>query len=298
MMGLFPDLLLRLDGRWEIFWQTCVGCWGFFFALYGLVVKTGGIEKVRRWTRVLESDKRDEAKSRVSAGLESIMKNEHDSGCNLFLGGLDQWRDCENTIRKRLNAIDRTPSRGITGLVLFAAAVIARMVEPEHSLMSVSLAIASLGVFGWVLIGIAPLLVSAYNHGFAATLSTEVAYVAAGENPAKPVLPKSAEPKDQESLIEEIRRIKARWDDEHTIYALKPLVKEASFKLKSAILDTPDSELFVYDDLIQKSQELEKMPTTTDAEWEAFRVEAQHFFIDVSERVGCGVGVKSRGNHG
>jgi hypothetical protein len=295
MTAYLSGCLLRLAARWEILWQTCSGCWALIFiTLYSVVVKMGGIEEVRRWIRGLESDKRDEAKSRISSGLDSIMKNDHDSGCNLFLGGLDQWRDCENTIRKRIDAIDRTPSRGVIGLGMFVAAVVARMVEPEHSLLSVSLAICSLVVFGWVLVGVAPLLVSAYHHGFTAKVSSAVQDVTTS-GPSKPSLSKPVEAFSQNNLAEEIRRVKARWDDEHTVYALKPLLKEARLKLKIAVSNTPEAGM--YDDLIQKSQELDRMPTTTDDEWTVFRSAAQKFFIDVSERVGSGVGIKSKAIH-
>jgi hypothetical protein len=298
MLTSIPELLLRFDSRWDILSRTAIGLWvGTFGGLYAVIVRSGGIESVRLWTRELESEKRDEAKSRISSGLDSITKNiDHELGCNALLSGLDQWRDCENRIRKRIEVIDHAFWRVLAGIGMCVMAVLTRMVEPEHSLISVALAIVSLGLFGWVLIGISPLLVSAYHHGFAATHSAGSLDIAGGSS-SKPASSNRAEPNNQESLIAEFNRMRARWEDENTVYALKPLIKEARFKLKQAMLEVPPSEIGQYDDLVKTSQMLERMPTTTDAEWETLRGAGQQFFNDVAERTGYNIGVKSGGIH-
>ena len=228
-MSLVPDLLLRLDARWDYLSHTCYVCWAGLGALYPIVATKGGIKRVRLWTRGLENERRDEAKSRISSGLDSIIKNiNHELGCNSLLAGLDQWRECENRSRKHLKVIDRAPYWVFIGVGLCILAFILRMIEPEHSTLSAFsgfLDIVSLVIFVWVLLTLSPLLKSAYRDGYEAPmLSTSPD--GAGELSPKYVRPAASQPLTQEDLSADIRRISAKWDVEQTVFSLKPLVKE------------------------------------------------------------------------
>ena len=283
MTASLSDLLLRVDGRWDILSHSCLVCWGgYFIPLCIYVVKNGGTEHVRRWIVSLESDKRDEAKSCISSGLDSIAKKQHDSGCNQLLSGLDQWRDSQNIVEKRTAVVKSTPLRGIVGIAVAGMAWTARMFEPSHSCISVVLALCSLLMFClWILAGTLPLVFEASKHGFAVATDS-------GNSRERD----TSKLNTGASAIEELRRLQDRWEDEDTIYGLKPLLREARFQLHSAVVNAPASEIHQYDDLMQRSQEIEKMPTSTEAEVDAFRGAGHSFWFEVNERVGVGKGAE------
>lgn len=125
------DLLSEVGNQWDTLKWFLTAAWAPVVAILVTYAKVGN-RGVYIWLSEAESDSRDGARKAIIAGLGKMGVNgTEESGCDLFVNGIDRWRISQVRVQSYMLRVDLMVKASVFGLGTTASCVVLRLVEPR-----------------------------------------------------------------------------------------------------------------------------------------------------------------------